>query len=267
MAHHQVAKASQGQFSIRSQAPSHCFIPAENLRSCDRSPPTLHPPPTFIQRSDSQASLPARLRTHHPVASNSATGASASVQLRLLGSTPASFITQVHHKQSGAPQCVGPTDTLHGARASSLPQRAIQEVVSFPTRMICVASCLRLMKQAWAALREFAGQFRVSWVIARRSVRIRSTGSKERCAQPRHGPPSRMTEAMQENLRVWLSGQPDLTDNELRERLAPSGLIVSKCYVGKVPRKMGMRSPSSRTRATPQHQTAARSQREATQRI
>ena len=98
------------------------------------------------------------------------------------------------------------------------------------------------------SLRELASQFRVSWGYGKkvRAHQVR-TGSKERVVQQRHGPPSRMTEAVQENLRVWLSAQPDLTEEELRERLAVSGVMVSKSYVGKVLRKMGMRRKKNRS--------------------
>ena len=55
-----------------------------------------------------------------------------------------------------------------------------------------------------------------------------------------------MTEAVQENLLHWLSAQPDLTENELRDRLAASGVVVSKSCIGKVLRKMGMRRKKNR---------------------
>jgi transposase len=71
------------------------------------------------------------------------------------------------------------------------------------------------------SLRQLAAQFRVSWGYAKK-VRMQqlATGSKERPVQRRHGPISRMTAAVQENLRQWLRAQPDLTEAELRERLA-----------------------------------------------
>ena len=82
-----------------------------------------------------------------------------------------------------------------------------------------------------------ANQFRVSWGYSK-NIRAHQVcfSSKERAAQQRHGPRSRMTEAVQLNLRIWLSGQPDLTEHELRERLAIGG--VSNNSIGKVLRKM-----------------------------
>lgn len=105
------------------------------------------------------------------------------------------------------------------------------------------------------SLRELASQFRVSWGYSKkvRSQQVR-TGSKERVAQQRHGPPSRITEAVREKLRAWLRAQPDLTENELREQLAVSGVTVSRSCVGKVLRRMGMkrkRNRSMRSSETP----------------
>lgn len=98
------------------------------------------------------------------------------------------------------------------------------------------------------SLRELASQFRVSWGYSKkvRAHQVR-TGSKERVAQQRHGPPSYMTEAVQENLRNWLCAQPDLTENELRDRLAGKGMVVSRSCIGKVLRKMGMRRKKNRS--------------------
>ena len=98
------------------------------------------------------------------------------------------------------------------------------------------------------SLRELASQFLVSWGYSKkvRAHQVR-TGSKERVVQQRHGPPSRMTEAVQKDLRTWLNTQPDLTENELRERLATRGVVVSKSCIGKVLRKMGMRRKKNRS--------------------
>jgi len=98
------------------------------------------------------------------------------------------------------------------------------------------------------SLRELADQFRVSWGYSKkiRAHQVR-TGNKGRVVQQRHGPPSRVPEAVQENLHAWLNAQPDLTEEELRERLAVSGGMVSKSYVGKVLRKMGMRRKKNRS--------------------
>lgn len=92
------------------------------------------------------------------------------------------------------------------------------------------------------SLRELASQFRVSWGYSKkiRAQQIR-TGEKTRPAQSRRGPVSRMDRAAQENLRNWLREQPDLTEAELRERLAGTGVWVCKSRVGQLLRQMGLR--------------------------
>ena len=74
------------------------------------------------------------------------------------------------------------------------------------------------------SLRELAAQFRVSWGYSKkiRAHQVR-TGNKTRPEQFRHGPESCMREAVRDNLRNWLREQPDLTEAELRERLAAAG--------------------------------------------
>lgn len=91
------------------------------------------------------------------------------------------------------------------------------------------------------SLRELASQFRVSWGYSKkiRAHQVR-TGEKVRPAQLRHGPASRIREAMQEQMRSWLREQPDLTIAALRERLAGDGVVVSKSRVGQVLRKIGL---------------------------
>lgn len=91
-------------------------------------------------------------------------------------------------------------------------------------------------------LRELAAQFRVSWGYSKkiRAQQLR-TGRKSRPTQLRHGPVSQMSSEVQESLRGWLREQPDLTEAELREHLAGTGILVSKSRVGQVLRQMGLR--------------------------
>jgi len=92
------------------------------------------------------------------------------------------------------------------------------------------------------SLRQLAAQFRVSWGYAKK-IRMQqlASGRKERPVQSRHGPVSRMNEAVQENLRQWLREQADLTERELQERLAGQGVQVAKSRVGQVLRQLGLR--------------------------
>ncbi len=107
------------------------------------------------------------------------------------------------------------------------------------------------------SLRELAAQFRVSWGFAKKIRRQQlATGQKERPAQQRRGPISRITAALQEKLRQWLREQPDLTEAELQERLAGEGVQVTASRVGQVLRQMGLRR--KKNRFTPRSATAKR---------
>ncbi len=100
--------------------------------------------------------------------------------------------------------------------------------------------------EAWEAgegsLRDLAEQFRVSWGYSKkiRAQQLQS-GQKQRPVQGRHGPLSCLTEAVREQLRAWLQEQSDLTELELRDRLAGVGVRVCKSRVGQVLREMGLR--------------------------
>ena len=63
-----------------------------------------------------------------------------------------------------------------------------------------------------------------------------------------------MREAVRDNLRNWLREQPDLTEAELRERLAAAGVQVSKSRVGQVLRQMGL--GRKKNRSMPSSETA-----------
>jgi transposase len=96
--------------------------------------------------------------------------------------------------------------------------------------------------------RELARRFGVSFEYVRKIRRQRRrSGQMERVAQSRHGRLSRFTEAVKERLHGWLREQPDLTESELRERLAGSGVQASKSRVGQVLRQMGLRRKKSRS--------------------
>jgi hypothetical protein len=74
-----------------------------------------------------------------------------------------------------------------------------------------------------------------------------SSGRTERVPQSHHGRLSRFSEAVRELLRGWLREQPDLTEAELRERLAGRGVYASRSRVGQVLRAMGLRRKKSRS--------------------
>lgn len=107
------------------------------------------------------------------------------------------------------------------------------------------------------SLAELARRFGVSvpwaWKISRQR---RQTGRMERVEQ-RHGPPSRMTAAVQASLRALVRQQPDVTLMELQQRLWGSERIrVSFQHLWRVLQKMGLRLKKSRS--TPKNKTRSR---------
>lgn len=98
------------------------------------------------------------------------------------------------------------------------------------------------------SLSKLARQFRVSVQYGKKiRGQQKRTGRKERVEQSRHGAASRVTEAARSALRQWLGEQPDLTEAELRERLAAGGVGVSKSRVGQLLREMGLRRKKNRS--------------------
>jgi transposase len=96
--------------------------------------------------------------------------------------------------------------------------------------------------------RQLALRFGVSFEYVRKiRQQQRKSGCMERVPQSRHGPLSRFTDAVKESLHGWLREQPDLTEAELRERLAGTGVEASKSRVGQVLRQMGLRRKKSRS--------------------
>ena len=101
---------------------------------------------------------------------------------------------------------------------------------------------------------DLARRFGVGFEYVRKIRRqLRRSGQKKRVPQSRHGRLSRFTEAVKEQLRVWLREQPDLTEMELRERLAGSGVQASKSRVGQVLRQMGERRKKNASRGRTRH--------------
>jgi transposase len=99
------------------------------------------------------------------------------------------------------------------------------------------------------SLQKLAIQFRVSWGYAKKMrVQQLRTGEKKRLVQERNGPVSRINSEVQERLRGGLREQPDLAAEQLRERLAGTGVQVSKSRVGQVLRQMGERRKKNASR-------------------
>lgn len=82
---------------------------------------------------------------------------------------------------------------------------------------------------------QLAQRFGVSFESVRKIRRQwRRSGKMERVAQLRHGPQSRISEPVKEQLRVWLQQQPDRTLAELGEHLRSCGVGASRSRISQV---------------------------------
>lgn len=105
------------------------------------------------------------------------------------------------------------------------------------------------------SLRALAERFAVGFEFVRkiRKQQLR-TGRMERVPQARHGPSSRVTVAVQQQLRGQLREQPDLTLWELQQRLRKStGVQLSKSLLWLWLQRMGLRL--KKNRSTPKSKT------------
>ena len=105
------------------------------------------------------------------------------------------------------------------------------------------------------SLRELAERFDVSHAYAKKIHREQlRTGQMERKPQPRYGPVSKVTAAVQEQVRAEVKRQPDVTLWELQQRLQSSRQVVLSCSRwGAVLQALGLRRKknSARRRAGP----------------
>jgi transposase len=96
------------------------------------------------------------------------------------------------------------------------------------------------------SLRELAERFGVSspyaWKI---SAQRKRSGQVERVEQ-RHGPESKVTEVVEQQVRSWIRHQPDLTLVEIQERLWETARVpLSVARVWQVLRRMKLRLKKS----------------------
>jgi transposase len=99
------------------------------------------------------------------------------------------------------------------------------------------------------SLQELATQFGVSWGYSKkiRAQQLR-TGEKERPRQTQHGPASRLTPAVEQQLRSALRQQPDLTLAELQQRLATgAGVGISRSRLWVWLQGLGLRHKKNRS--------------------
>ena len=107
------------------------------------------------------------------------------------------------------------------------------------------------------SLRELAERFGVSspyaWKI---SAQRKRTGRVERVEQ-RHGPESKVTGTVQQQLRTWVRQQPDLTLLEIQQRLwETERLPLSVSRLWQVLRRLKLRLKINRS--TPRNKTLRR---------
>jgi transposase len=94
----------------------------------------------------------------------------------------------------------------------------------------------------------------VSWEYVRKVARKARDGQRERLPQSRFGPPSRVTGAVQKRLLALVDAQPDITIEELRERVAAeTGVAMSWTWTQHWTQRLDLRRKKSRS--TPPNKT------------
>jgi transposase len=108
---------------------------------------------------------------------------------------------------------------------------------------------LQAYEAGHGSLQELAKQFGVSWGYSKkiRAQQLR-TGRKERPAQTQHGPASRLTVGVEQQLRSILRQQPDLTLAELQPRLAArAGVGIGRSRLWVWLQRLGLRHKKNRS--------------------
>lgn len=102
---------------------------------------------------------------------------------------------------------------------------------------------LQAYEGAEIGLEQLADQFGVSYGFTKKIRRQQlKSGQMERLPQLLHGPVSRVTAQVEQQLRVELHHQPDLTLAELAQRLEQSMQIrLSKTRLWEVLKRLGLR--------------------------
>jgi len=105
------------------------------------------------------------------------------------------------------------------------------------------------------SLKELAKRFRVSESWAKKLSARRSKTGEIEIRRWRHGPPSRVTAAVRHWMREQIRKQPDLTLQELQQRLEQGQqLRLSLGWIWVLLRQLGLRL--KKNRSTPRNRTA-----------
>lgn len=120
------------------------------------------------------------------------------------------------------------------------------------------AKILGAYERGRLGLEALAEQFGVSYGYTKKIRRQQlQTGQVERRRQSRYGPVSRVTPEVEEQLRQELRRQPDLTLQELAERLQASRkLRLSRNRLWQVLQRLGLRR--KKNRSTPASRTVGK---------
>jgi transposase len=96
--------------------------------------------------------------------------------------------------------------------------------------------------------RILAVRFGVSWEYVRKVVKQHAqSGQRRRVPQSRFGPPSRVTAPVADRLLALVQAQPDITIEELRERIAAeAGVSMSWTLTQNWTRRLDLRLKKSR---------------------
>ena len=105
-------------------------------------------------------------------------------------------------------------------------------------------------KRGEETLEELAERFMVSLAYGKKlRGQFRRTGQMERIEQ-RRGSPRKLLDEHREQLRGWLLAVPDLTLNQLREKLEQErGLVISRAQIARALKRMGLKLK----KVTPRH--------------
>jgi transposase len=116
---------------------------------------------------------------------------------------------------------------------------------------------LSAYEQGEGTLEELAERFMVSLAYGKKlRQQFQRNGQMERVEQGR-GTPRRLLDEPREQLRRWIVGTPDLTLNQLQQKLLEErGLSISRAQVARALKRMGLRLKKSHS--TPRSETRKR---------